>query len=194
MDSILNGKKLILGSQSPRRSHLLRELDIPFTKRVLPTKEDFSPDMDVMDVAEYLAIKKAKVFEKKLSDEEVVLTADSIVIHEGIILGKPTSSKQAKDYIRKITGSTHLVVTGVCILSNEDMVSFSETARVTMEAITDEELEYYISKYNPLDKAGAYGIQEWIGHAKIKKIEGTYTNIMGLPTQKIYLHLKEFCK
>lgn len=188
----LGDRKIILGSQSPRRAQLLSELDVPYEKRVIETDEAYDPTMEVYQVAEYIAINKAKAHTTTLAADEIVITADCVVIENGEILGKPIDKNQAIAYLQRMSNTTHDVVSGVCIYSKEHLVSFSETATVKMQPITPEEIEYYIAHYNPYDKAGAYGIQEWIGHAKIEWIKGTYTTIMGLPTRRLYEALGEF--
>jgi septum formation protein len=192
MKSILNKRRLILGSKSPRRSQLLKELDLPFVKKVEDTEESFPSDMPVLDVAEYLARIKAEALRPRMKGSDIILTADSVVICEGVIYGKPKDAEQAKEYIRIISDNVHQVVTGVCLMDAKRMVSFSEVADVKIKPISDDELDYYVSQYMPIDKAGAYGIQEWYGHAKIEWIKGTYTNIMGLPTGKVYDELVKF--
>ena len=189
---LLAGRKIILGSQSPRRSQLLAELDIPFEKRVIETDEAFDPDMDVHLVAEYIAINKAKAHTDKLALDEIVITADCVVVEGGEILGKPKDRAQAIAYISRMSGATHDVVSGVCIMDRQRLISFSETATVKMRVITTAEIDYYLANYNPYDKAGAYGIQEWIGHSQIEWIKGTYTCIMGLPTRRLYEELRKF--
>lgn len=189
---LLQNKKLILGSQSPRRSQLLAELDLPFEKRVIETDESFSPDMDVHEVAEHIAINKALAHQETIAENEVIITADCVVVEGNEILGKPIDQQQAEEYLRRIAGTTHEVVSGVCIMDEDGYTSFSETATVKMAELSDQEIAYYISKYHPYDKAGAYGIQEWIGHAKIEWIKGTYTCIMGLPTRRLYEELAAF--
>ena len=192
MKSILKGRRLILGSKSPRRSQLLKELDIPFVQKIADTDESFPDDMPVMEVAEYIAKAKAVALKDRIKGDDIILTADSIVICQGVIYGKPKNGKQAKEYIKILSDNVHLVVTGVCIYDEKKTISFSETSEVKLAPIKAKELDYYVKQYMPVDKAGAYGIQEWIGHAKIEWIKGTYTNIMGLPTRLVYDKLIEF--
>lgn len=191
---VLNGRKLILGSNSPRRSQLLDELDISYTKKVIPVEEIFPDDMNVKEVAAYLSRLKAEPHKTLLNNDEVVLTADSIVVLDDRILGKPQDENQAIDYILEMSDRSHHVITGVTIMNKVKSITFSETSEVHLLSITEEEAQYYVRKYQPLDKAGAYGIQEWLGHSKIQWIRGTYTNIMGLPTHRVYEELKAFCK
>ena len=192
MKSILKGRRLILGSKSPRRSQLLKELDLPFVQKVADTDESFPADMPVLDVAEHIARGKAEALKDRIKGDDIVLTADSVVICEGVIYGKPKNGKEAKEVIKILSNNVHQVVTGVCIMDATKESSFSEVADVKLAPITTKELDYYVKEYMPIDKAGAYGIQEWIGHAKIEWIRGTYTNIMGLPTRLVYDKLVEF--
>ncbi len=194
INSLLNDRKIILGSQSPRRSQLLSEMDISFTKRVIETDEAYDSSMEAHKVAEYIAINKAKAHIPTLATDEIVITADCVVIHDGKILGKPKDRAEAEDYLRRMSSDIHEVVSGVCILDHRGYVSLSETATVKMQEITESEIAYYIEHYNPYDKAGAYGIQEWIGHTKIQSIQGTFTTIMGLPTHRVYEELINFLK
>lgn len=192
MKSILKGRRLILGSKSPRRSQLLKELDLPYVKKVQDTDESYPDDLPVGEVAEYIAHAKAEALRSRMQANDIVITADTIVVCGGVIYGKPVDSNQAKEYIKIISENVHQVITGVCLMDDKHMVQFSESADVHLKAITDEELDYYVQQYMPIDKAGAYGIQEWYGHAKIDYINGTYTNIMGLPTSLVYDQLKAF--
>lgn len=192
MKSILKGRRLILGSKSPRRSQLLKELDIPFVQKVADIDESFSEDMPVLEVAEFIAREKAEALKDRLKGDDIILTADSVVICEGVIYGKPKDGDQAKEFIKILANNIHQVVTGFCLSDATKMASYSEISEVKLGAISDAELDYYVSEYMPIDKAGAYGIQEWIGHAKIDWIKGTYTNIMGLPTRMVYEKLIEF--
>ncbi|CAG0905999.1 unnamed protein product [Cyprideis torosa] len=192
MKSILKGRKLILGSKSPRRSQLLKELDIPFVQKVADIDESFPEDMAVAEVAEYIARQKAIALMDRLKADDIILTADSVVICEGIIYGKPKDAEQAKAFISAIADNVHQVITGVCICDKDETISFSELSEVKLAPLAPNELDYYVREYMPIDKAGAYGIQEWIGHAKIEWIKGTYTNIMGLPTRLVYDSLLKF--
>ena len=194
INELLQHKKIILGSQSPRRSQLMSELNIPFEKRVIETDEAYDPHLDPYKVAEYIAVGKAEAHRSSIAADEVIVTADCVVILEGNILGKPKDKAQAVDYIKRMSDNTHDVVSGVCIMDRNGLTSFSETATVKMQPLSDEEIEYYIETCQPYDKAGAYGIQEWIGHAKIEWIKGTYTCIMGLPTRRLYEELSLFLK
>lgn len=192
INKLLNNRKIILGSQSPRRSQLLKELDIEFEKRVIEIDETFDSKMDVTSVAQHIAVNKAKAHRNTLNPNEIVITADCVVVANGNILGKPKDEAQAIKYLNTMSDSTHEVISGVCIMDLDKMVSFSETAIVKMRAISRQEIQYYLNKYKPFDKAGAYGIQEWIGHSQIEWIKGTYTCIMGLPTRQLYEALEDF--
>ncbi len=187
-----NGKKLILGSKSPRRSQLLSDAGFSFTNRYQDVDEDFNEDTPVLEVAEELATRKAKGLATSLVTGEILITADSVVILDGIIYNKPEDFEDGKRIIRLLSGRKHTVVTGVCLTSTEKQVSFSNITQIDFDELSDEEIEYYLNEYKPYDKAGAYGIQDWIGLSKIKSIEGSYTNVMGLPTQALYNALKEF--
>lgn len=192
MKSILKKRRLILGSKSPRRSQLLKEMDLPFVKKVEDTDESYPIDLPIPEVAECIARAKADALKPRLKHDDIIITADTIVVCDGKIYGKPVDADQAKDYIKIISDNTHQVITGVCLMDADKMVSFSEESEVTLKPITDEEIDYYVAEYMPIDKAGAYGIQEWFGHAKIKSIKGTYTNIMGLPVGLVYDELIKF--
>jgi len=192
MKSILKGRRLILGSKSPRRSQLLKELDIPFVQKVADIDESFPDDMPVLEVAEFIAREKAIALKDRIKNDDIIITADSVVICGGVIYGKPKNGAEAKEIIKIIADNIHQVVTGVCICDAEKESCFSEISDVKLSPISEDELDYYVDKYMPIDKAGAYGIQEWIGHAKIEWIKGTYTNIMGLPTRLVYDKLIEF--
>ena len=186
-------KKLILASQSPRRKQLLAEAGFEFEILSKEVDESYPDDMDVNDVPEYLAVKKASESLAQLTDNEtIIIASDCVVILDGKIYGKPTDHADACSILKKLSGKTHKVVTGVCLLSREKSVTFKGVSKVHFEKISEEEIEYYVSKYKPFDKAGAYAIQEWIGLCKISKIEGTYSNIMGLPMDLVYKNLKAF--
>jgi len=192
MKSILKGRRLILGSKSPRRSQLLKELDIPFVQKVADIDELFPDDMPVLEVAEYIAKSKAIALMDRIKGDDIIITADSVVICDGVIYGKPKNGKEAKEVIKILSDNVHQVVTGVCIRDAKKESSFSEVSEVKLTSISSKEIDYYVKQYMPIDKAGAYGIQEWIGHAKIEWIKGTYTNIMGLPTRMVYEKLLQF--
>lgn len=185
-------KKIILASASPRRRDLLEKAGFQFEVRPTDIAEDFPDEMPVEEVAEFLAIKKAEAARSGLQKKEIVLAADSVVILDGLIYGKPSDYNDAFRIISKLSGRAHDVITGVCLLSLEKKVSFSSWSKVHISEISAAEIAYYIEKCQPYDKAGAYAIQEWIGLCKIHKIEGTHTNIMGLPIDRVYTALAEF--
>ena len=180
---------LVLGSQSPRRKELLEAAGFSFRVEVRSIDEIFDPKMDVYQVAEYLAVQKTLPFEDSLQEDEILLTADSVVILDGEIFGKPNGVEGAKAMLKALSGKKHTVVTGVALKNKDRLISFSDQAQVYMDSLSDEEIDYYIEKCQPFDKAGSYGIQEWIGYCKINKIEGTFANIKGLPVNKVYHQL-----
>lgn len=186
-------KKIILASKSPRRSQLLRQAGFHFEIKTKEIDEVFPDDMPAEDVAPFLAEQKALAAAHFLeSEEEVLLTSDSVVILDGVIYGKPVDYEDAVRILRNLSGRVHTVITGVCLLSKSKKRVFFDESKVHIEPLTEEEIEYYIKTYQPFDKAGAYAVQEWIGLCKISKIEGTYTNIMGLPMEKVYKELLTF--
>ncbi len=186
-------KKIILASKSPRRSHLLREAGFDFEIKTLDVDESYPDDLPADEVAPYLAEKKALACAGYLSHEdEILLSADSVVILDDVIYGKPVDYEDGVRILRNLSGRVHRVITGVCLLSKTKKRIFSDVAHVHFKPLSDEEIRYYLDHYAPFDKAGAYAIQEWIGLCKIAKIEGTYSNIMGLPMEKVYEELERF--
>lgn len=185
-------RPLILASQSPRRSQLLREAGFTFTVQVADIDESFPNDMPVEDVAPWLAGRKAQAVAHLIQHQEIILAADSVVILDGVIYNKPADHADAFRMIRILAGRQHTVITGVCLLSQEKKKIFSGVTKVWFAEMTDEEINYYIETCKPFDKAGAYGVQEWIGHCKITRIEGTFPNVMGLPIDLVYAALQEF--
>jgi len=188
----LNRYKIILGSKSPRRQELLRQLGLEFKVVTKDWNEDYPSFLKGPDIALYVAGEKARSFMDGLKADEIVITADTIVWCDNEVLSKPAAREDALRIIRKISGRTHEVITGVCLLSCVNTVSFHSSTRVTFAELTDEEIVHYISKYKPYDKAGAYGIQEWIGIAACSAIEGSYFNVVGLPVEQVYRELKKF--
>ena len=177
-------KRLILASNSPRRRELLSGLDIPFEVRVLPDISESCPDdLPVRLHAQYIAEEKARAY--TVAPDELLLTADTIVVVDDRILGKPRNKSEAVEMLRLISGRSHIVITGVCLRTQERQRAFSVETKVTFKQLTDQEIDYYIDRYRPFDKAGAYGIQEWIGYIGVTSIEGSYFNVMGLPVQRI---------
>ena len=182
--------KLILASNSPRRRELLAGLDIPYEVKVLPgIDESYPEDLPVTQVAEYISKEKAAPYLPMLSDEDIVLTADTIVVLDNHIFGKPADEQEAAAMLRMLSGKTHQVITGVCLTSRQKQRAFSVSSDVTFKSFTEEEIDYYVKTYRPLDKAGAYGIQEWIGYIGVTALNGSYFNVMGLPVQRIYQEL-----
>lgn len=167
-------------------------MDFSFEVQVIETEETYPPDLPVTEVPEYLARKKAVAFTDLLEPDQLVITADSVVIYEHKILGKPQNKKTAQDTLRTLSDNLHQVITGVAIMSTDKMTSFSSLSEVQFLPLTEQEISYYVDTYDPSDKAGSYGIQEWIGHIGIDWIKGTYTNIMGLPTADLWKALKSF--
>lgn len=186
-----NSYKIILASNSPRRKELLGGIDIPFEVRVINGIDESYPDMlPTKDIAEYISKKKAVAYRQTMASDELVITADTIVVLGSQVMGKPHNTDEACSMLRQLSGKTHQVITGVTLTTMERQVSFSVETDVTFKVLSDEEIEYYVSHYRPFDKAGAYGIQEWIGHIGVTGMSGSYFNVMGLPVQRIYEALK----
>jgi len=183
---------LLLASRSPRRKQLLQQAGFNFRVEAQDVPEGFPDDMPVEQVAAFLAEKKAQGNRHLLRGEEVLLTADSVVILNDTIFGKPEDKPDATRILQQLSGQVHTVITGVCLLRGEEKRVFSGQSLVHMKPLSNQEIEYYIDQYQPFDKAGAYAIQEWIGLCKITQIEGTYANIMGLPVNLVYEHLEHF--
>ena len=181
----------VLASNSPRRKELLTRLGVPFEVRVLSgIDESYPHDLPVSEVALYIAGKKAEAYRQAITDDELIITADTVVIVGNDILGKPHDEADAVRMLREISGRTHQVTTGVSLLTATSQRSFSVTTDVTFKQLTDAEIQYYVSHYRPFDKAGAYGIQEWIGYIGVTGLNGSYYNVMGLPVQRIYTELQ----
>jgi septum formation protein len=189
----LKGFRVILASQSPRRKQLLAGLDIKFEVLVRDNIDETTPPgLGKIEIPLWLAEHKSRFYTDLLDDNTLVITADTIVWHNGRELGKPKDFIHACEIVKQLSGSQHEVVTGVCIRSKSKEKLFHALSKVTFRNLTDEEINYYITKYKPFDKAGAYGIQEWIGYAAIEKIEGSFYNVMGLPVQSLYCELLKF--
>ena len=185
--------KVLLASNSPRREELLRGIDIDFEIKVMPDiDESFPSDLPTEEVAEFVALKKASSYINNLNEDELMITADTVVVLEGKIYGKPTNKEEAKDMLHSLSGKTHRVISGVCLTSTTKQTSFSVASDVEFSTLSNEEIEYYIERYSPFDKAGSYGVQEWIGYIGVKHINGSYFNIMGLPIQRLYRELIRF--
>ena len=184
-------KKIILASNSPRRRELLAGLDLEFEVRVIKGIDESYPNtLPPTEVAQYIAAKKADAYLTTITDNDLVITADTVVIVDDEILGKPHDEAEAKAMLRRISGRSHQVVTGVCLVTKNKRREFSVSTDVTFRNLTESEIDYYVSHYHPLDKAGAYGIQEWIGYVGVTALNGSYFNVMGLPVQRIYAELQ----
>ena len=185
-------KKIVLGSKSPRRSQLLSEAGFTFEVRVQDVDESFHDEMPLEKVAESLAIRKAEALKNTIKENEIIITADSVVILDNKIYNKPADYDEGVKMLTALAGRKHTVITGVCLLSSEKETSFSVQTHVMFDDMTSTEMDYYLKNYEPYDKAGGYRIQDWIGLCKVKMIEGSYSNVMGLPVRELYLALKEF--
>lgn len=191
--NFLSQYEVVLASNSPRRKELLSGLDIPYQIKTLPdVDESYPEELKGEDIAVYIAREKAEAYRGALGENTLLITADTIVILDGKVYGKPTDEEGAKRMLRDLSGKTHEVVTGVCITAKEKQRAFGVSSEVRFAKLEDAEIEYYVSKYKPLDKAGAYGVQEWIGYVAVEYISGSYFNIMGLPIQRLYRELKQF--
>ena len=189
----LNRYKIVLGSNSPRRRELLAGLDIDFEVQVIPGIDESFPDtLPAFDVPVYIARKKAEAYIPSMPADELLITADPIVWTFGEILGKPKDREDAIAMLRKLSGRVHEVITGVCITTKEKTISFSASSAVSFARLDEEEIVYYVDKYRPFDKAGSYGIQEWIGYVAVEAINGSFYNVMGLPVRLLYQELKKF--
>ena len=185
--------KIVLASNSPRRKELLGGLDIPFEVRVLDgIDESYPHDLPTREIAGYISKKKADAYQVTMADDELIFTADTIVVLGEEVMGKPVDEEDARRMLHALSGRTHQVITGVSLTTRERQVCFSVETDVTFKTLTDEEIHYYITHYRPFDKAGAYGIQEWIGYIGVTGMNGSYFNVMGLPVQRIYEALKGF--
>lgn len=182
---------IILASNSPRRRELLAGLDVDYEVRVLKDIDETYPDsLPVADIPTYISREKAAAY--TIADNELLLTADTVVVLGNEVMGKPVDDADAKRMLRELSGKTHQVITGVCLTTQKKQHSFSVTTDVTFKELSDDEIDYYVSNYHPLDKAGAYGIQEWIGYIGVTSLQGSYFNVMGLPVQRIYEALADF--
>lgn len=189
----LSRYKIILGSNSPRRRELLAGLDIDFEVKTIPgIDESYPPTLPLEEVPLHIARKKAEAYIPSLAPDELLITADTVVLNAGEILGKPKDREDAVAMLRKLSGHTHEVVTGVCLTTKEKTVDFSATSSVCFAALDEEEITYYVDKYRPFDKAGSYGIQEWSGYVAVEAINGSFYNVMGLPVRLLYRELKKF--
>lgn len=189
----IRGKKLILASKSPRRQFLLKGLGIDFEiVENHDLEEHYPPDLNPEEIPVYLARKKAAEYSGELRNDTILITADTIVWCNGGVLNKPRDEKDAHRILNKLSGNMHTVITGVCLKSPDREITFYATTDVYFASLSEKEIAYYLQNFKPYDKAGAYGIQEWIGYIGIEKINGSYFNVMGLPIQKLYQELKKF--
>ncbi|MPQ47365.1 septum formation protein Maf [Marinifilum sp. N1E240] len=188
----LKDYQLILASQSPRRHQMLKELGLSFELKTKDVEEVYPDGLTPEEIPVYLAELKGKAFKEDVVSNELVITADTIVCIDDWILGKPKDRNDAVKMLRALSGRAHQVISGVCLMSKEKKVSFATTTNVHFKILSEEEINYYIDNYKPFDKAGAYGIQEWIGFIGIDGIEGSYFNVVGLPIQRLYQELSEF--
>ena len=183
--------RIILASRSPRRQEFLKELNIPYSIILFDVEETYPNHLKREEISEYIAIQKAKPFDKIIQKQDLIITSDTIVWHEGVALGKPKDEKEAFEVLKSLSGKMHEVISTVCIKTTDKTKIITDTTKVYFSALTDEEIIFYIENYKPFDKAGSYGIQEWIGYIGVEKIEGSYFNVMGFPTNKFYKYLKE---
>jgi len=188
----MNSHKLILGSKSPRRKELLAGLGFEFEIRTKETDESYPESLAPRDVPSYIAEQKAFALIDELQENEVLICSDTVVVVENEILGKPENELEAKKMLQKLSNKTHQVITGVVLQSKKKKVAFSVITDVTFKQLSDNEIKYYVSNYKPLDKAGAYGIQEWIGYIGVISLKGSYFNVVGLPTHEVYEAIKNF--
>lgn len=184
---------IILGSQSPRRQELLHGLDLNFTVNVIAgLEENYPATLQGEEIPMFLAQQKAEAYLNSLTPKDMLITADTIVWLDGIVYGKPKDEADAKKMLRALSGKTHDVITGVCVTTTERQETFAAISKVTFASFSDDEINYYIEKYRPMDKAGSYGVQEWIGYIGVEHIDGSFYNVMGLPVQRLYTLLKNW--
>jgi septum formation protein len=191
LEKLLKNHKIILASGSPRRQQFFKELNIPFTIKLYDVNEVYPKELHKEEISEYLAQLKAAPFQGQLSNDEIVITADTIVWLDQEALGKPKNREMAFEMLQKLSGRQHEVITSICIKTNTYEKIISDSTSVSFSKLTNEEINHYIDAYEPFDKAGSYGIQEWIGFIGVEKIEGSYFNVMGLPVHKLYQILRE---
>lgn len=188
----LSNYHIILASKSPRRRELLTGLGLEFETRVTPgIAEDYPKGLSGEDIPQFISREKANAYRTSLKDNDLLITADTIVYANGTVLGKPQDAEDAHRMLSRLSGKTHQVVTGVSLTTTHSQKTFATVTDVTFASLTEEEIAYYIAHYKPFDKAGAYGIQEWIGYIGVTRIEGSFYNVMGLPVQRLYTELKK---
>ena len=188
----LNKYKIILASNSPRRKELLSGLGVDYEVKTLPDVDESYPDgLSGEEIAKHIARGKAEAYRSLIQADELVITADTIVWLDGTVMGKPKDEEEAKDMLMRLSGKTHQVITGVCLTTVSTQKTFATVTDVTFATLTDEEVDYYVTRYQPMDKAGSYGVQEWIGFVGVENLSGSYFNVMGLPIQRLYTELKK---
>ena len=191
LNTILKDYKIILASGSPRRQQFFKDLDLDFEIRLKEIEEVYPPNLREEDITDYLAVLKSDAFEGELKDGEILITSDTLVWHENKALGKPKDDQDAFAMLKSLSNKTHKVITSVCFKTKHKVEVISETTQVTFNNLSDAQIQYYLEKYQPYDKAGSYGIQEWIGFVGVSKIDGSYANVMGLPVDKVYDYLSK---
>ncbi len=191
LNTILKDYKIILASGSPRRQQFFKDLDLDFEIRLKEIEEVYPPNLREEDITDYLAVLKSDAFEGELKDGEILITSDTLVWHENKALGKPKDDQDAFAMLKSLSNKTHKVITSVCFKTKDKVEVISDTTHVTFNDLSDAQIQYYLDKYQPYDKAGSYGIQEWIGFVGVSKIDGSYANVMGLPVDKVYDYLSK---
>ena len=190
---MLENYHIILASNSPRRRQLLAGLDLDFEVKVLPDiDEDYPDNLSTSEIPVYIATEKAAAYKDLMAEYDLIITADTVVVLGDEVLGKPVDAEDARRMLRELSGKTHQVITGVCLMTCQRQRSFAVKTDVSFKELTEDEIAYYVEKYQPFDKAGAYGVQEWIGYTGITAIRGSYFNVMGLPVQRLYTELCDF--
>lgn len=188
----LNKYKIILASNSSRRKELLSGLGVDYEVKTLPDVDESYPDgLSGEEIAKHIARGKAEAYRLLIQADELVITADTIVWLDGTVMGKPKDEEEAKDMLMRLSGKTHQVITGVCLTTASMQKTFATVTDVTFAILTDEEVDYYVTRFQPMDKAGSYGVQEWIGFVGVENLSGSYFNVMGLPIQRLYTELKK---
>ena len=188
----LNKYKIILASNSPRRKELLSGLGVDYEVKTLPDVDESYPDgLSGEEIAKHIARGKAEAYRSLIQADELVITADTIVWLDGTVMGKPKDEEEAKGMLMRLSGKTHQVITGVCLTTATTQKTFATVTDVTFATLTDEEVDYYVTRYQPMDKAGSDGVQEWIGFVGVENLSGSYFNVMGLPIQRLYTELKK---
>jgi septum formation protein len=190
----LKNHKIILASGSPRRQQFFKDLDLDFEIRLKDIEEIYPDYLKAHEITDYLAVLKANAFEGELNENEILVTSDTIVWHKNKALGKPKDYDEAFQILKTLSNETHEVITSVCFKTTKNSTVFHEITKVTFSTLSEESIHYYLKKYQPFDKAGAYGIQEWIGFIGVSKIEGSYANVMGMPTDKVFDYLLNWNK